>query len=200
MNEREDGPIVDPTAVVAPGASVGARTRIWHFCHVMAGARIGRDCVLGHAVFVASGAILMDRVRVQNHVSVYEGVVVEDDVFIGPSCVFTNVRNPRAPISRRGSFERTVLRRGCTLGANATVVCGLEVGRYALVGAGAVVTRSVADHALVVGVPARPVGWVSRRGWRLSDPDEQGVMRCPESGEGYVLADGRVQRYELAGG
>lgn len=188
---------VHETAVVDGGARIGHGTKIWHFSHVMA-ARIGKHCTLGQGCFVGAGVELGDGVKVQNHVSLFEGVVVEDDVFIGPSCVFTNVRNPRAPISRRGSFERTVLRRGCTLGANATVVCGIEVGRFALVGAGAVVTRGVPDHALVLGVPARQVGWVGRRGVRLSEPDDHGVMRCPESGEGYLLVDGTLSRYDVA--
>ncbi len=191
-------PSIHPTAIIDPGATIGSGTRIWHFGHVMAGARIGADCTLGQNVFVASGAVIGDRVKIQNNVSVYDGVTIEDEVFLGPSCVLTNVRNPRAAVSRRDAFQKTLLRRGCTIGANATVVCGVTVGRFAFVGAGAVVTRDVLDHALVVGVPARQVGWVSRRGCRLPEPDEDGVTRCPESGEGYLLADGQLQRLELA--
>lgn len=183
---------VHPSAVVDDGAVIGHGTKIWHFCHVMAGARIGRGCVLGQNVFVASGAVVGDRVKIQNNVSVYDGVVVEDEVFLGPSCVLTNVKNPRAGVSRKEAFVETRLRHGCTLGANATVVCGVTVGRYAFVAAGAVVTRDVADHALVTGMPARQVGWVSRRGVRLPPPDEDGVCRCPESGEGYLLVDGEL--------
>jgi UDP-2-acetamido-3-amino-2,3-dideoxy-glucuronate N-acetyltransferase len=177
--------MIDPTAVVEEGASIGEGTRVWRFCHVMAGAVIGKGCVLGQGVFVAAGARIGDGVKIQNNVSVYDGVVIEDDVFLGPSAVLTNVRNPRAAISRRGAFEQTILRRGCTVGANATIVCGVTIGRYAFVGAGAVVTHDVEDHRLVMGVPARVAGWVSRRGCRLDE-----TMRCPESGERYALVDG----------
>jgi UDP-2-acetamido-3-amino-2,3-dideoxy-glucuronate N-acetyltransferase len=160
----------------------------------MAGAVVGKGCTLGQGVFVAAGARVGDGVKIQNNVSVYDRVVIEDEVFVGPSAVLTNVRNPRAFVSRRDQFEATVLRRGCTIGANATVVCGVTVGRYAFVAAGAVVTRDVDDHALVMGVPARPRGWVSRRGCRLreADADAAGVMRCPESGEGYLVRDGKL--------
>ena len=185
--------------MVDEGARVGAGTRVWHFCHLMAGARVGADCTLGQNVFVAAGAVIGDRVKIQNNVSVYDGAVVEDEVFLGPSCVLTNVSNPRAGVSRRGQYEQTLLRHGCTLGANATVVCGVTVGRFAFVAAGAVVTKDVADYALVIGVPAVQQGWVSRRGCRLPEPDDDGVMRCPESGEGYLLVDGELQRLEIAG-
>jgi len=194
-----DGSIfIHSTAVVDGGALIGNGTRIWHFCHVMSGARIGRECMLGQGVFVADGAILGDRVRVQNNVSIYGGVEIEDQVFLGPSCVLTNVKNPRAEVSRRDRFERTLLCHGATIGANATIVCGVTVGRYAFVGAGAVVTHDVDDYALVVGTPARRVAWVSERGCRLPEPDEDGVMRCPESGEGYLLVDGQVSRMVMA--
>ena len=191
-NERD---VIEPSASIHPSAfvdepcTVGAGVRIWHFCHVMAGARIGAGSSLGHNVFVASGVVVGERVKIQNNVSLYDGVVVEDDVFLGPSCVFTNVKHPRAEISRRDAFERTLVQRGATIGANATLVCGVTVGRYALVGAGAVVTRDVAPHALVQGAPARPVGWASRRGRPLPPPDADGVLRCPESGERYALRD-----------
>ena len=158
------GALVHPTAVVDAGAVVGARTRVWHFSHVMAGAVIGEDCTLGQNVFVATRAGIGDRVKIQNNVSVYEGVVLEDDVFVGPSAVFTNVRNPRAEIDRRSDFSPTLVRRGATLGANSTIVCGVTVGRYAFVAAGAVVTHDVPDHALVAGVPARVRGWRCRCG------------------------------------
>lgn len=174
-----------PTACVDEPADIGEGTSIWHFCHVMAGAHVGRGVVLGQNVFVASGARVGDRVRVQNNVSVYAGVVLEEDVFVGPSCVFTNVTNPRAEVSRRHAFEATRVRRGATLGANATVLPGVTVGRFAFVGAGAVVTKDVADYALVVGVPARPVGWVGRHGVPL-EADGEGFV-CRASGLRYAV-------------
>lgn len=185
-------PYVHPSAVVEAPDEVGGGTKIWHFCHVMAGARIGAGCTLGQGVFVAKGAVVGDRVKIQNHVSVYDGVVVEDEVFLGPSCVLTNVRYPRAAVDRKHAFETTRLRRGCTLGANATVVCGVTVGRYAFVAAGAVVTRDVPDHALVAGAPAAQIGWVGRAGLRLPEPDARGYTRCPETGERYQLSDGAL--------
>ena len=157
-----------PSAVVDPGATIGATTRIWHWSHVMTGAHIGRGCSLGQNVFVGTDVVIGDRVKIQNNVSVYEGVVLEDDVFCGPSMVFTNVINPRSHISRKHEFRPTTVRRGATIGANATVICGHTIGQYAFVGAGAVVTRDVPDHALVVGVPARVVGWVCCCGLRLT--------------------------------
>jgi UDP-2-acetamido-3-amino-2,3-dideoxy-glucuronate N-acetyltransferase len=171
---------------------IGEDTKIWHFCHVMAGARIGRECTLGQNVFVAGGAIIGSRVKIQNNVSIYDGVVIEDDVFLGPSAVLTNVRNPRAEVSRRDAFEATLLRQGCTIGANATIVCGVTVGRYAFVAAGAVVTRDLPDHVLATGVPARAVGWMSHEGHRLGPPDSTGVMRCPETGRRYALEQDAV--------
>ena len=165
--ERPGGWFAHPTACVDEPASIGPGTRIWHFCHVMSGARIGAGCTLGQNVFVGAEVVVGDRVKVQNNVSLYDGVLVEDDVFLGPSCVFTNVKNPRAAVSRRGELSTTWLGRGCTVGANATVVCGVRVGAHAMIGAGAVVTRDVVEHALVVGVPARRVGWVGEAGERL---------------------------------
>ena len=155
--EKPGGWFVHPSAYVDQPATIGEGTRIWHFCHVMSGAKIGARCSLGQNVFVAAGVVIGDGVKIQNNVSLYDGVIVEDEVFLGPSCVLTNVKHPRAKVSRRGSFERTVLRRGCTIGANATIVCGVEIGRDAFVGAGAVVTRSVRDGTRVLGVPAREV-------------------------------------------
>jgi UDP-2-acetamido-3-amino-2,3-dideoxy-glucuronate N-acetyltransferase len=153
-----------PTAVVDAGARVGAGSKIWHFCHVMRGARIGDRCVLGQNVFVATGGRIGDGCRIQNNVSVYDGVELEDEVFVGPSAVFTNVRNPRAAVDRRAAFTATCVGRGATIGANATIVCGVTIGAYAFVGAGAVVTRDVAPHAVVTGVPARRTGWICRCG------------------------------------
>ena len=186
------------SACIDEGAEIGEGTRIWHFCHVMAGARIGRYCVLGQNVNVDGGAVIGDNVKIQNNVSVYSGVIVEDDVFLGPSCVLTNVTNPRSQVSRRALYERTVLRRGCTIGANATILCGITVGCYAFVGAGAVVTRDVADYALMVGNPARRAGWMSRHGHRLPEPDAEGVMRCPEGDYRYrVTASGTLRCLDL---
>jgi UDP-2-acetamido-3-amino-2,3-dideoxy-glucuronate N-acetyltransferase len=157
---------VHPSAIVDDGAVIGAGTKVWHFVHVCAGAVIGEDCVLGQNVYVGPGVRIGRGVKIQNNVSVYEGVEIEDDVFLGPSCVFTNVKNPRA--ASRGDFEKTVIRRGATIGANATIVCGGSIGRYAFVAAGAVVTRKdVPDYALVMGVPATQIGWVDEEGRRV---------------------------------
>ena len=171
---------------------IGAGTRIWHFSHIAVGARIGRDCVLGQGVYVSAGAVLGDRVRVQNNVSIYDGTHIEDDVFIGPSAVLTNVLNPRAAVDRRACYDITRIRRGATIGANATILCGVTIGRHAFIAAGAVVTRDVPDYALAMGVPARLTGWMSRHGHRLL-PAEGGLLRCPESGLRYERA-GQVVR------
>jgi len=176
------------SAVVDDGAVIGEGSRVWHFTHVCAGARIGRDCSLGQGVFVGSDVLIGNRVRVQNHVSVYDAVTLEDDVFCGPSMVFTNVMNPRAAVPRKSEYRRTLVRRGATLGANCTVVCGHTVGAYAFVGAGAVVTADVPDFALVVGVPARRIGWMSKHGERLDlPPSGQAQAQCPATGERYRL-------------
>lgn len=173
------------SAYVDEPRDVGDGSRIWHYTHVMSGARVGRDCVLGQNVHVATGATLGDRVKVQNNVSIFAGTIVEDDVFLGPSCVLTNVKNPRAQIDRRDRFERTLIRRGATVGANATIVCGVTLGRYSFVAAGAVVTRDVPDYGFVIGAPARRRGWMSRHGQRLRAPDAEGIFRCAESGLRY---------------
>lgn len=173
------------TAIVDEPAEIGPGTKIWHFCHVSAGARLGAGCILGQNVFIAADVVIGSNVKIQNNVSVYTGVELEDDVFCGPSCVFTNVVNPRSQINRRHLYTRTLVRRGASIGANATIVCGATVGRYALIGAGAVVRGDVADYALMLGVPARRRGWVSRHGHRLTSPDSEGVMICPESGWRY---------------
>lgn len=182
-----------PTAVVDDGARIGAGAKIWHFCHVMAGAVLGPNCNLGQNVFVAAGVTLGRNVKVQNNVSLYEGVSCADDVFIGPSAVFTNVLNPRGAVSRKHEYRPTPVERGATIGANATIVCGHRIGAYAFIGAGAVVTHHVPAYALVVGNPARQIGWMSEYGCRLTF-DETGQARCPESGERYLLRDGRVSK------
>lgn len=177
---------VHPSACVDEGAEIGAGTKIWHFSHVSSGARIGSSSTLGQNVFVAPGVRIGNNVKIQNNVSVYDGVELDDDVFCGPSCVFTNVTNPRAQIDRRGQFVATKVGRGATIGANATILCGATIGRYAFVAAGAVVKgQSVPDYALMIGVPATRRGWMSRHGHRLPLPDSDGIMRCPESGWRY---------------
>jgi UDP-2-acetamido-3-amino-2,3-dideoxy-glucuronate N-acetyltransferase len=183
-----------PSAVIDRPCTIGAGTRIWHFSHICAGARLGDGCNLGQNVFVAGGVILGNNVKVQNNVSIYEGVTLEDDVFCGPSMVFTNVRNPRSAVVRKGQYVRTLVRRGATLGANSTVVCGVTIGEYAFIGAGAVVTHDVPDFALVVGVPGRVAGWMSAHGERLPPFDAAGLARCPATGETYQFEDGRVRR------
>lgn len=180
-----------PTAVIDRGAQIGAGSSIWHFCHLMPGAVLGDNCNLGQNVFVADGVRLGDGVKVQNNVSLYSGLTCESEVFIGPSAVFTNVRNPRSAMDRRGAYLPTILGRGATVGANATIICGCRVGTYAFVGAGAVVTRDVPAYGLVMGVPARRVGWMSRAGHRLQF-DAAGVAVCPEDRSRYVLHDGAV--------
>ena len=182
---------VHASAIVDAGASIGAGSRVWHFVHVCGGARIGRACSLGQNVFVGNDVVIGDNVKIQNNVSVYDAVTLEDDVFCGPSMVFTNVYNPRSVISRKDSYRRTTVRRGATLGANSTIVCGVTVGAHAFVGAGAVVNRDVPDFALVLGVPARHSGWISRYGERLDLPLEgDAAAVCPHSGDRYRLRGG----------
>ena len=180
---------VHESSYVDEGAIVGQGTKIWHFSHVMSGAKIGQDCSLGQNVNVAGGAVIGNNVKIQNNVSVYDGVVVEDDVFLGPSCVLTNVKNPRSEICRCDEYAKTRIGKGATIGANATIVCGISIGAYAFVGAGAVVTRDVPDYALVVGCPAHRVGWMSRHGHRLEPRETDGVLVCPQSGLEYIEDD-----------
>ena len=188
---------IHPTAVVDDGAVIGEGTRVWHFSHVMGAARIGAHCSFGQGCFVADGVVVGDGVKVQNHVSIYAGTIVEDDVFLGPSCVLTNVSNPRSQVNRRALYETTRIRRGATVGANATVVCGTTIGRYAFIAAGAVVTGDVPDYGLVVGVPARQVGWMSRHGHRLALARDGDEAACPESGLRYRLEAGAVSCLDL---
>jgi UDP-2-acetamido-3-amino-2,3-dideoxy-glucuronate N-acetyltransferase len=184
---------IHASAYVDEGAVVGNGTRIWHFCHVMPGAVIGERCSLGQNVVVMPGTRIGNNVKIQNNVSIYEGVELEDDVFCGPSMVFTNVLNPRSQISRKSEYQRTLVRRGATIGANATVVCGVTLGEYAFVGAGAVVTRDVEPYALVVGVPAAQVGWMCACGERLEEPTPDGVARCAACPRLYRLIGGTLQ-------
>lgn len=183
-----------PTAIVDDGAAIGRGTKIWHFCHIMSDVVIGESCIFGQNCHVASGVVIGSRVKVQNNVSIYAGTTIEDDVFLGPSCVLTNVSNPRSQVNRHAIYEQTLIRRGATIGANATIVCGITIGRYAFVGAGAVVTRDIPDYALVVGNPGRQRGWMSRHGHRLSASDAAGVMTCPESGYRYRLESPSILR------
>lgn len=184
-------PYIHPTAIVDAGATIGEGTKIWHFTHVMGTANIGSSCVLGQNVFIGNKVRLGNRVKVQNNVSVYEGVHCEDDVFLGPSCVFTNILNPRSFIERKEDFKPTLVKKGASIGANATIICGNTIGRYALIGAGAVVTRDVPDFGLMVGNPARQKGWVSINGHTLHF-DSEGRAVCPESGSIYQLENGVV--------
>jgi UDP-2-acetamido-3-amino-2,3-dideoxy-glucuronate N-acetyltransferase len=174
-----------PTAIIDEPCEIGSGTRIWHYSHVLKGAKIGERCIFGQNCQVAENVNVGDNVKVQNNVSIYAGAVIEDDVFLGPSCVLTNVTNPRSQVNRHALYEKTVIRRGATVGANATIVCGVELGRYSFIGAGAVVARSVPDYALMLGNPARQIGWMSRHAHRLTNPDAEGIMRCPESGLRY---------------
>jgi UDP-2-acetamido-3-amino-2,3-dideoxy-glucuronate N-acetyltransferase len=187
------GVVIHPSAIVDEGAQLGEGTRVWHFAHVSAGARIGRGCSFGQGTYVGNDVLIGDNVKVQNNVSVYDAVTLEDDVFCGPSMVFTNVFNPRSAVPRKNEYRRTLVRQGATLGANCTIVCGTTIGRHAFVGAGAVVSRDVPDFALVTGVPARRTGWMSRHGERLALPVRgEGEARCPATGERYRLQGERV--------
>jgi UDP-2-acetamido-3-amino-2,3-dideoxy-glucuronate N-acetyltransferase len=183
MRETAHGYFVHESSYVDEGARIGAGTKIWHFCHVMEGAEIGPRCSIGQNVVVMPGTVLGENVRVQNNVSIYEGVICENDVFLGPSMVFTNVVNPRSHVSRKDEYRTTRVRHGATIGANATVVCGHDLGAYSFIGAGAVVTGKVPDHALMVGVPARRIGWMCRCGVRLEEPGEGEVTTCPACGD-----------------
>jgi UDP-2-acetamido-3-amino-2,3-dideoxy-glucuronate N-acetyltransferase len=182
-----------PTAVIDDGCIIGAGTKIWHFSHLMSGCELGGSCNIGQNVVVSPGVKLGRNVKVQNNVSIYTGVICADDVFLGPSCVFTNVINPRSAVNRRGEYLETQVGRGASIGANATIICGNAIGAYSLIGAGAVVTKEVPAYALLVGNPARQIGWVGEYGHRL-EFNEEGVAICPESEQVYRLDDGRVRR------
>ena len=182
-----------PTAVIDDGCQIGAGTKIWHFSHIMPDCVIGERCNVGQNVVVSPGVILGNNVKVQNNVSIYTGVICEDDVFLGPSMVFTNVINPRSAVNRRDQYAKTTVKRGASIGANATIVCGHDIGEFAFIGAGAVVTKDVPPYALVVGNPARQIGWVGEYGHRLNF-DANGMAVCPESEQTYMLESGNVRR------
>ncbi len=188
-----DQPFIHPSAIIDEGAKIGKGSYIWHFTHIMSGATLGKACNIGQNVFVGNGVILGNNVKVQNNVSIYSGVICEDDVFLGPSCVFTNVINPRSAIVRKGAYLKTLVKKGASIGANATILCGHELGAYCLIGAGSVVTKDVPPYALMVGNPAKQLGWVSEYGHRLNF-DENGFAKCLESGDVYVLNDGIVSK------
>jgi UDP-2-acetamido-3-amino-2,3-dideoxy-glucuronate N-acetyltransferase len=197
LREEKQEPryFVHPTATIDPGAEIGEGTKIWHYSHIMNGAKIGKNCVLGQNVFIGRNVKIGDNVKIQNNVSVYEGVELEDYVFCGPSMVFTNVINPRSEIERKNEFRRTLVRRGATLGANCTIICGVTIGKYAFVGAGAVVTKDVPDYALVVGVPARLVGWICECGYKLSFERFQAI--CSYCGKKYrKISEMQIERIE----
>ena len=179
------------SAIIHPDASIGEGTKIWHFSHIMANCNIGKGCNIGQNVVISPDVVLGDNVKVQNNVSIYSGVICEDDVFLGPSMVFTNVINPRSHVVRRGQYAKTIVRKGASIGANATIVCGHEIGEYAFIGAGAVVTKEVLPYALVLGNPARQVGWMSKFGHKLAF-NAEGMANCPESGEQYQLNENKL--------
>ncbi len=189
--------MIHPTAIIDPGAHIGEGTSVWHFSHIYAGAMIGRNCSFGQNTMVADGVEIGNNVKVQNNVAIYTGTIIEDDVFLGPSCVLTNVSNPRAQVNRRGLYEKTLIRRGATIGANATIVCGITLGRYCFIAAGAVVTKDVPDYAFIRGVPGRQVGWMSRHGHPLRSADVEGILTCPESGLRYRLDQGKLSCLDL---
>lgn len=189
---------IHESAYVDEPVSIGSGTSIWHFCHVSKNVQIGNHCVFGQNVFIANDVKIGNRVKVQNNVSIYTGCEIEDEVFLGPSCVLTNVTNPRSQVNRHSLYEKTLFRRGCTIGANATIVCGITIGRYAFVGAGSVVTKDVPDYALILGNPGRQKGWMSRHGHPLQNPDSENMMICPESGYRYKLAEEKLHCLDLS--
>jgi len=184
---------VHESSIVDDGAKIGKGTKIWHFSHIMK-CTIGERCIFGQNTHVANDVVIGSNVKVQNNVSIYTGTIIEDDVFLGPSCVLTNVLNPRSQVNRHSVYEKTVIKKGATVGANATIVCGIELGRYCFIAAGAVVTKNVPDYAMMAGVSAKQVGWMSRHGIKLPAPDEAGIMMCPESGFKYKEVEKDVLR------
>jgi UDP-2-acetamido-3-amino-2,3-dideoxy-glucuronate N-acetyltransferase len=191
--EKYNDVFIHPTAVVDEGAYIGKGSKIWHFSHIMPDTIIGENCNIGQNVFIASQVVLGQNVKIQNNVSVYTGVICEDDVFLGPSMVFTNVVNPRSHVGRKDEYKKTIVRKGASIGANATIICGNEIGRYALIGAGAVITKDVKPFALMIGNPGGQAGWVSENGHRL-DFNGNNVAFCPETNQQYILKNDQVER------
>ena len=189
--QKESDYFVHESSFIDYGASIGNGTKIWHFCHVMGNSIIGKECNIGQNVFIAAGVVIGNNVKIQNNVSLYTGVICEDDVFLGPSMVFTNVINPRSTVIRRGEYSSTLIKRGASIGANATIICGNTIGEFAFIGAGAVVTKNVLPYALMIGNPARHSGWISEYGHRLNF-EKSDIAVCPESGERYKLKDKMV--------
>ena len=187
---RTENYFVHKSSFIDDNVTIGANTKIWHFCHVLSHCDIGECCSFGQNCVVGPRVTIGNNVKVQNNISIYEGVEIEDDVFLGPSCVLTNVTNPRSQVLRKSLYEKTLLKRGCSIGANATIICGITVGRYAFIGAGAVVHSDVPDYALMLGVPAKQKGWMSRHGHVLKNQDSDGIMICPENGLRYQEKDG----------
>jgi UDP-2-acetamido-3-amino-2,3-dideoxy-glucuronate N-acetyltransferase len=185
------------TSIIDDGVNIGNNTKIWHFAHICSGATIGTDCVFGQNTMVANDVKIGSNVKVQNNVAIYTGTIIEDDVFLGPSCVLTNVTNPRSQVKRHNLYEETIIKRGTTIGANATIVCGISLGRYSFIAAGAVVAKDVPDYAFMMGVPARQHGWMSRHGHILYNPDSSGILVCPESGYKYQLVNGTLSCLDL---
>lgn len=185
-----------PSAVIDEGCIIGKGTKVWHFSHIMSNCTIGENCNIGQNVVISPAVIIGNNVKIQNNISIYTGVTCEDDVFLGPSMVFTNVNNPRSAINRRDQYSKTVVKKGASIGANATIVCGHDIGRFAFIGAGAVVTKNVPDYALVVGNPAKQMGWMSEYGHRLKF-DGDGLATCPESKQQYKLSANRVSRIDV---
>lgn len=183
------------SVVIDNEVEIGSNTKIWHFSHIMTGCKIGSNCNIGQNVVISPGVIIGNNVKIQNNVSLYTGVVCEDDVFLGPSCVFTNVRNPRSFVNRRNEYLKTIISKGASVGANATIICGNNIGRYAFIGAGAVLTKSVPDYALIIGNPGKQIGWMSEYGYKL-DFDSKGTAICMESGEKYILFNGVVSKQQ----
>jgi UDP-2-acetamido-3-amino-2,3-dideoxy-glucuronate N-acetyltransferase len=185
---------IHPTAIVDEGCEIGPGTKIWHFSHIMPGCKLGENCNIGQNVVISPEVVLGKNVKIQNNVSLYTGVTCDDDVFLGPSCVFTNVTNPRSAVNRRGQYAKTHVGKGASIGANATIVCGHDIGAFAFIGAGAVVTKTIPDYALVVGNPAKQIGWMSEYGIRLNF-NHEGIAYCDESNEKYILENNQVKKY-----